>query len=66
VRTYKLSQEHHELNDLESEGWQFGSKLTTENVWDGFMLLLLLEDHQKQHIVTGMDTLTDTSATLYL
>jgi hypothetical protein len=29
---------------LESAGWQFGSKLRTEHVWDAFVLITLLRD----------------------
>jgi hypothetical protein len=34
---------------LDSTGWQFGSKLTTDHVWDTFLILLLLEDHLQHH-----------------
>ena len=30
---------------LEDSGWQFGSKLRTEHVWDAFVLMSLLRDH---------------------
>jgi hypothetical protein len=29
---------------LESAGWQFGSKLRTEHVWDAFVLITLMRD----------------------
>ena len=31
---------------LEDSGWQFGSKLRTEHVWDAFVLISLLRDHE--------------------
>lgn len=31
---------------LEDAGWQFGSKLRTEHVWDAFVLISLLRDHE--------------------
>jgi len=31
---------------LESAGWQFGSKLRTEHVWDAFVLISLLRNHE--------------------
>ena len=35
-------------SDFDSE-WQFSSSLTTENVWDSFVLLALLQDHNERH-----------------
>jgi hypothetical protein len=32
-------------------GWRFSPKLTTENVWDSFVILSLLRDHQEQNSV---------------
>jgi hypothetical protein len=52
ARTYELAQAHRlDPGTFDSEGWQFGSTLTTENVWDGFVLLALLEDHNKRHVL---------------
>ena len=31
---------------LEDSGWQFSSKLRTEHVWDAFVLISLLRDHE--------------------
>jgi hypothetical protein len=31
---------------LKDSGWQFGSKLRTEHVWDAFVLISLLRDHE--------------------
>lgn len=28
----------------ENDGWQFGAQLTTEHVWDGFVIYALLQD----------------------
>jgi CxC5 like cysteine cluster associated with KDZ transposases len=32
-------------SDIEGGGWQFGIRLTTEHVWDAFVILSLLRDH---------------------
>jgi hypothetical protein len=47
ARTYELAQARRDSGELH-EDWQFGSKLTTEHVWDAFVILALLEDHEKQ------------------
>jgi len=59
ARTYELAQSRQEPEDFVDQGWQFGSKLTTEHVWDAFVLLSLLEDHEERQTVlqlphTGM------------
>jgi CxC5 like cysteine cluster associated with KDZ transposases len=33
--------------NMEDAGWQFGSKLTTDHVWDTFLIVSLLEDRIK-------------------
>lgn len=33
---------------LKGSKWPFGTKLTTNHVWDGFILAALLADHQRQ------------------
>jgi hypothetical protein len=33
---------------LEVSGWPFGTKLTTNHVWDGFIIWALLDDHNQQ------------------
>lgn len=35
--------------DAEPGGWRFGMKLTTEHVWDSFVLWVLLKLHFRQH-----------------
>lgn len=32
-----------------SDGWQFGMKLTTDHVWDAFVISSLLRQHEKKH-----------------
>jgi hypothetical protein len=49
ARTFELAQARRDPADFGGDGWQFGSTLTTENVWDGFVLLALLEDHSERH-----------------
>jgi hypothetical protein len=36
-----------EERDFAAGGWQFGSLLTTDHVWDSFIILTLLEYHQR-------------------
>ncbi|KAF8165809.1 hypothetical protein B0H34DRAFT_649042 [Crassisporium funariophilum] len=36
-------------NSLAGTDWQFGSKLTTEHVWDAFVIVSLLEDKLRAH-----------------
>ncbi|KAG1896398.1 uncharacterized protein F5891DRAFT_912767, partial [Suillus fuscotomentosus] len=43
---YAIAQTRHNLGDSDDH-WQFGNALTTEQVWDCFMLLALLDDHQQ-------------------
>jgi hypothetical protein len=35
---------------MEDAGWQFGAKLTTEHVWDAFVILSLLRDHDRRDL----------------
>ncbi|KAG1869641.1 hypothetical protein F4604DRAFT_1584271 [Suillus subluteus] len=42
---YAIAQTRHDLGDSDDH-WQFGNALTTEQVWDCFTLLALLDDHQ--------------------
>ena len=37
------------LKGLKGTGWQFGSRLTTEHVWDAFITLCLIEDKQRRN-----------------
>jgi hypothetical protein len=41
-------QAHHNPDNGEDPNWKFGTKLTIEHVWDAFMLLSLLKDHEEQ------------------
>lgn len=44
---YAIAQTRHDLGDSDDH-WQFGNALTTEQVWDSFTLLALLDDHQQR------------------
>lgn len=46
AHTYKLAQNRRQ-NVIEN--WQFGMKLTNEHIWDTFVLLALLKDHETQN-----------------
>jgi CxC6 like cysteine cluster associated with KDZ transposases len=35
---------------MEQGGWKFGTRLTTEHVWDAFVILSLLKDHQRRNV----------------
>jgi hypothetical protein len=48
AQTYELAQAHRNPDNGEDPNWQFGTKLTTEHVWDAFVLLSLLKDHEEQ------------------
>lgn len=39
-----------ETSDLEDAGWQFGTLLTNEHVWDSFVIWTLWADHIKCNI----------------
>jgi len=50
AKVYDLSFSQRETRALEDAGWQWGFKLTTEHVWDAFVILSLLRDRQgRQH-----------------
>ncbi|KAI0039532.1 hypothetical protein FA95DRAFT_1585268 [Auriscalpium vulgare] len=45
ARSYEMSLSQ---KSTHVEGWQFGFSLTTEQVWDAFILLALLRDHERR------------------
>lgn len=47
AKAYKMSLGDRYLKGLKGTGWQFGSHLITEHIWDAFITLCLIED--KQH-----------------
>ena len=44
AKFYDLLFSQRETQSLEGEGWPWGFKLRTEDVWDGFVILSLLPD----------------------
>ena len=44
TQTYERSENHPWQTEFCGGDWQFGTTLTTENVWDAFVLFCLLED----------------------
>ncbi|KAJ7605847.1 hypothetical protein DFH06DRAFT_1348440 [Mycena polygramma] len=46
-RTYDMALSGQEEQDFAAGGWQFGCVLTTDHVWDGFVLLTLLDYHER-------------------
>ncbi|KAF7323566.1 hypothetical protein MKEN_00576900 [Mycena kentingensis (nom. inval.)] len=49
AKSYDLSLSQQEVYDMSSGGWQFGCKLTTNHVYDAFIILTLLDYHQRNH-----------------
>ncbi|KAG2751907.1 hypothetical protein P692DRAFT_20871831 [Suillus brevipes Sb2] len=45
---YAVAQARRDLHNDGADQWQFGSALTTEQVWDCFTLLALLDDHHQR------------------
>ena len=48
AKIYNAAEVRHVLG-FADKNWQFLSKLTTKNVWDGFAIVILLEDHAQHH-----------------
>ncbi|KAF7311236.1 hypothetical protein MKEN_01025200 [Mycena kentingensis (nom. inval.)] len=48
AQTYDLSLAGSNVGYMAQFGWQFGTRLTTEHVWDAFIVLTLL-DHRQRH-----------------
>ena len=46
---YERALSYQQKLNAEPGGWRFGMKLTTENVWDSFVLWVLLKLHYRQH-----------------
>ena len=44
TQTYERSENCCQQAEFSGGDWQFGTTLTTENVWDAFVLFFLLED----------------------
>ncbi|KAJ7023008.1 hypothetical protein C8F04DRAFT_1271905 [Mycena alexandri] len=51
ARTYDMALSGQEEGDFAAGGWQFGCRLTTDHVWDSFILLTLLDYHQRRNTV---------------
>ncbi|KAJ7176348.1 hypothetical protein C8R43DRAFT_1084702 [Mycena crocata] len=47
-QTYDMALSGQEEHDFASGGWQFGCVLTTDHVWDAFIILMLLEYHDRR------------------
>ncbi|KAF8159023.1 hypothetical protein K438DRAFT_1985956 [Mycena galopus ATCC 62051] len=39
-----------QVRDLTATGWQFGTRLSTDHVWDAFIILTLLDYHDRKNI----------------
>jgi hypothetical protein len=50
AKVYDLSFSQRETRALEDAGWPWGFKLTTEHVWDAFVILSLLRDRKGRQL----------------
>lgn len=50
AKLYDLALSGRKADVLEAAGWRFRFKLTTKQVWDGWTIFCLLEDHTARHI----------------
>lgn len=46
-RTYDMALSGQEERDFAAGGWQFGCLLTTDYVWDSFIIITLLDYHRR-------------------
>ncbi|KAJ7668842.1 hypothetical protein B0H17DRAFT_1335884 [Mycena rosella] len=46
-RSYDMALSDQQQRDFTAGGWQFGCKLTTDHVWDAFVILTLLDYHKR-------------------
>ncbi|KAJ7601708.1 hypothetical protein DFH06DRAFT_1276631 [Mycena polygramma] len=49
ARSYDMALSENQHQDLQEAGWQFGTRLTTDHVWDAFTILTLLEYHVRKN-----------------
>ncbi|KAF7332740.1 hypothetical protein MKEN_00157500 [Mycena kentingensis (nom. inval.)] len=47
AKSYDMALSQQEVHDMSCGGWQFGCKLTTNHVYDAFIVLTLLDYHQR-------------------
>ncbi|KAJ7348297.1 hypothetical protein DFH08DRAFT_698265 [Mycena albidolilacea] len=47
ARIYDMALSEQQERDFKEGGWRFGCTLTTENVWDAFVILTLLDYHDR-------------------
>jgi hypothetical protein len=38
-----------QIRDLTAAGWKFGTRLSTDHVWDAFIILTLLDYHDRKN-----------------
>src|SRR5882762_7680593 len=50
AKVYDLSFSQRETQKLEDAGWPWGFRLKTEHVWDAFVVLSLLRDHEGRQL----------------
>ncbi|KAJ7882358.1 hypothetical protein B0H14DRAFT_3755558 [Mycena olivaceomarginata] len=49
AKTYDMSLSEKQTSNIEAGGWQFGTLLTTDHVWDSFVILTLLDLHKRNN-----------------
>ncbi|KAJ7069021.1 hypothetical protein B0H15DRAFT_925883 [Mycena belliarum] len=47
ARSYEMALSDRQKCDFTAGGWQFGCKLTTDHIWDAFVILTLLDYHAR-------------------
>ncbi|KDR69915.1 hypothetical protein GALMADRAFT_76807 [Galerina marginata CBS 339.88] len=52
--TYDRALSMRDQKDAEEGGWRFGMKLTTEHVWDAFVLWSLLGQHYRKNLLVSV------------
>ena len=45
---YELALSQDGYQQIDQGPWRFAARLTTEHVWDAFVILFLLKDHERQ------------------
>ncbi|KAJ7936288.1 hypothetical protein B0H13DRAFT_1946806, partial [Mycena leptocephala] len=49
ARSYDMSLSEGQVRDLTAAGWKFGTRLSTDHVWDAFIILSLLDYHDRKN-----------------
>ncbi|KAJ7227279.1 hypothetical protein GGX14DRAFT_629178 [Mycena pura] len=47
ARIYDMALSEKQISNISAGGWQFGTLLTTDHIWDAFIILTLLDLHER-------------------